>query len=125
MNRYDKTYRRYCDLMRRLRTEFYELGSLRNITIRGRQTTSIIDDIDMTIRTAVNGINLPSEELMTITNEMADLRQHSMGLVPVKPEAWKKCFCTLHEASVELMTITDDPYVRSSCNLSKEIICKD
>ena len=122
MNRYDKTYHSYRELMCRLRNEFNEVNSHMKVAMTGNSTTQILQSIDSTIRTAEQQRNLPSAELYSITIAMMDYRKRIAGLPCDTSLSWKKCFSTISQASESLMSITDDPYVNKSHTLASSMI---
>lgn len=122
MNRYDKTYHNYRELMCRLRNEFNEVNSHMRVTMTGNSTTKILQSIETTIRTAEQQRNLPSAELYSITIAMMDYKKRIDGLPCDTRSSWKKCFTTISEASESLMAITDDPYVCQSHNAAERMI---
>ena len=117
MNRYDKTYHSYRELMCRLRNEFNEVNSHMKVAMTG-----ILQSIDTTIKTAEQQRNLPSAELYSITIAMMDYRKRIAGLPCDTSLSWKKCFSTISQASESLMSITDDPYVNKSHTLASSMI---
>ena len=122
MNRYDKTYHSYRELMCRLRNEFNEVNSHMKVAMTGNSTTQILQSIDSTIKTAEQQRNLPSAELYSITIAMLDYRKRIAGLPCDTSLSWKKCFSTISQASESLMSITDDPYVNKSHTLASSMI---
>ena len=122
MNRYDKTYHSYRELMCRLRNEFNEVNSHMKVAMTGNSTTQILQSIDTTIKTAEQQRNLPSAELYSITIAMMDYRKRIAGLPCDTSLSWKKCFTTINQASESLMSITDDPYVNKSHTLASSMI---
>ena len=122
MNRYDKTYHSYRELMCRLRNEFNEVNSHMKVAMTGNSTTQILQSIDTTIKTAEQQRNLPSAELYSITIAMMDYKKRIAGLPCDTSLSWKKCFTTINQASESLMTITDDPYVSKSHSIAVSMI---
>lgn len=121
-SRYEKTYRSYRELMHRLRNEFNEVKSHMRINMSGQLTTSILQSIDTTIKTAEQERNLPSAELYSITIALVDYKKKIDGLSYDTRDSWKKCFTTISQASESLMAITDDPYVNKSFSVAENMI---
>lgn len=120
MVRYKQTYQRYIALMNQLRMEIDSIISLTPDNRRKMLAIEIVSAIDETKKTAEAERNMPSSELLGITQSVINLK--SCGASPISPvlERWKRSLKILLSAIENLSSVAEDSYLISAKGLIRE-----
>ncbi len=120
MVRYKQTYQRYIALMNQLRMVIDSIIGLTPDSRRKMLAIEIVSAIDTTKKTAEAEINMPSSELLGITQSVINLK--NCGATPISPvlELWNKSLKVLLSAIENLSGVAEDSYLISAKGLIRE-----